>query len=134
MLKVERIEKNGRILAIILRSSKSDSPVEFVTPKEFPLQLGVHKRKKKDYVNAHEHTAINNLKNLPIQEIFFLKKGKILVGLYDDKKLYKNVKIFKGDIILLNTGNSVRFLEDTDMVEVKQGPYAGAVQEKKSIS
>ena len=71
---------------------------------------------------------------MPIQEIFFLKKGKILLGLNDDKKLYKNVKIFKGDIILLYTGHSVRFLEDTDMVEVKQGPYAGAVQEKKSIS
>ena len=93
MLKFEKIEKDGKILAIVLRSEKPDNSIEFVTPKEFPLQLGMHKRKKGDYVTAHEHVPFNEVKNLQVQEILFVKKGKISVGLYSGKNLFKEVVV-----------------------------------------
>ena len=133
MLKSEEIKKDGKILAIILRSAASDKNVEFVTPKEFPMQLGVHKRKKGDYVKAHEHIPFGRLKNLAVQEVIFVKKGKLLVGLYHKKKVYRKVIISSGEIILLNTGHNVKFLEDTKMIEVKQGPYREREYEKTDL-
>tara|TARA_Y100000310_G_scaffold329225_1_gene398643 strand:+ start:255 stop:659 length:405 start_codon:yes stop_codon:yes gene_type:complete len=133
MLNVENIEKDGKILAIILRSAEPDKPVEFVTPKDFPLQLGVHKRRKGDYVKAHDHVPFENLSNIPVQEFIFVKKGKISVGLYHNKEIYKEIIVSSGESILINTGHNVKFLEDTDMMEVKQGPYREKQNEKISL-
>jgi len=133
MLKSEKIEKDGKILAIVLRSAKSDNSVEFVTPKEFPLQLGMHKRKKGDYVKAHEHFPFDELKNLQVQEILFVKRGKISVGLYSGKKLFKEVIVSPDETILINTGHYVKFIEDTELIEVKQGPYRERDNEKKFL-
>jgi len=130
MLKVEKIEKDGKILAMILRSTTPESPVEFVTPKDFPLQLGIHKRKEGEYIKAHEHKPFDNLKSLPVQEILFIKKGKISIELYHKKKVFKKVVVSDGEVILLNSGHNVRFLEDTEMTEVKQGPYREKEYEK----
>ena len=133
MLKVEEIKKNRKILAIILRSTIPDKNVEFVTPKDFGLQLGMHKRKKGDYVKAHYHLPFDTLKNLQVQEIIIVKKGKMSVGLYYNKKIYKEVIVSSNEIILLNTGHNVKFLEDTEMIEVKQGPYRERENEKTSF-
>lgn len=133
MLNVERIEKDGELLAIVLRSTDSDSPVEFVTPKEFSLQLGVHIRKKDDYVKAHEHIPFGNLKDFPVQDILIIKKGKVAVGLYYRGKFYKDIVLSEGEIVLISTGHNVKFLKDTEMVEIKQGPYRGKEFEKKFL-
>ena len=133
MLNVEEIKKDGKILAIILRSTFPDKNVEFVTPKDFGLQLGVHKRKKGEYVKAHDHVPFDTLKNLQVQEILIVKKGKMSVGLYYNKKICKEVIVSSNEIILLNTGHNVKFLDDTEMIEVKQGPYRERENEKTSF-
>jgi hypothetical protein len=133
MLKVEEIKKDGEILAIILRSASPDKSVEFVTPKNFGLQLGAHKRKKGEYVKAHEHIPFRDLKELQLQEVLYIKKGRIEVGLYHDKKPFKKSIISSGEMILLNAGHNVKFLEDTEMVEVKQGPYRERENEKTDL-
>jgi mannose-6-phosphate isomerase-like protein (cupin superfamily) len=61
--------------------------------------------------------------DIPVQEIFFIEKGKLRVTLYEGNQQYKDVIVSDGQIILLNCGHSVKFLEDTRMAEVKQGPY-----------
>lgn len=133
MLKAEEIKKDGKILAIILHSASTDKGVEFVTPNDFGLQLGFHKRKKNDVVKAHDHLPFDVLKNLDVQEIIFVKKGKISVGLYHNKKPFKEVIVLSDEIILLNTGHNVKFLEDTEMIEVKQGPYREREYEKTDL-
>jgi len=133
MLKSEEIKKDGKILAIILHSASTDKSVEFITPKDFGLQLGIHKRKKGEIVKAHDHIPFDILKNLPVQEVIFVKSGKMSIGLYHNKKPYKEVVVSSNEIILLNTGHNVRFLEDTEMVEVKQGPYRERQNEKTDL-
>ena len=39
-----------------------------------------------------------------------------------------------GDTVILNTGHGMIFLEDTELVELKQGPYRGREEEKRFIS
>lgn len=133
MLNVEKIEKEGDILAIILKPSVPESVVEFVTPTEFSLQLGVHERKKGDYVKAHEHIPLNSNTKSPVQDIILMKKGKISVGLYYKNEFYKEIIISAGEVIIISTGHNVKFMEDTAMIEIKQGPYRGREVEKKFL-
>ena len=126
---IEEIRKDGELLAIIIRSTKSEKTLEFPTTNDFPMQLGINNRPKGDYVKAHAHVPFKNL-DIPVQEIFFIEKGKMLVTLYSGKDRYKDVEISGGEIILLNCGHSMKFLEDTRAVEVKQGPYRQKENEK----
>jgi len=49
------------------------------------------------------------------------------VDFYTDKQIYiESRELNTGDVILLMTGgHGFEMLEETEMIEVKQGPYAG---------
>ena len=61
------------------------------------------------------------------QETLFIKKGKLLVDFYDDEQSYlESRELVAGDVVLLiRGGHGFEVLEDLEMIEVKQGPYAG---------
>jgi mannose-6-phosphate isomerase-like protein (cupin superfamily) len=61
------------------------------------------------------------------QEVLFIRKGKLRVDFYDDSQVYLESRILEaGDVILLATGgHGFEAMEELEMVEVKQGPYAG---------
>jgi mannose-6-phosphate isomerase-like protein (cupin superfamily) len=61
------------------------------------------------------------------QEVLFIKKGKLRVDFYNNDQSYLESRILKeGDIILLaEGGHGFEALEELQMIEVKQGPYAG---------
>ena len=61
------------------------------------------------------------------QEVLLLKRGRLQVDFYDDRQTYLESRILEaGDVILLATGgHGFEVLEEIEMIEVKQGPYAG---------
>jgi mannose-6-phosphate isomerase-like protein (cupin superfamily) len=61
------------------------------------------------------------------QETLFIKKGKMRVDFYNDDQTYlESRELGPGDVILLiRGGHGFEVLEDLEMIEVKQGPYAG---------
>jgi len=61
------------------------------------------------------------------QEVLFIKSGKVRVDFYDEQQNYLESHILNpGDVILLAYGgHGFEFLGETEMIEVKQGPYAG---------
>ena len=56
-----------------------------------------------------------------------LRRGRLRVDFYDEKQIYLESRILEaGDVILLATGgHCFEVLEEIEMIEVKQGPYAG---------
>lgn len=128
---LEKIEADGRILALVVRSNLKKPGYNFVSPIEFPLQLGISIRKKGEHTPPHEHIPFKELHNLPVQELLYVESGKVEINLFRNKEKYKTVTLDKGDMILLNCGHEVKFLKDTKMVEVKQGPYRGRDVEKE---
>ena len=56
-----------------------------------------------------------------------LRKGKLQIDFYDDQQYYVESKILHaGDVVLLSGGgHGFTVLEEIEMIEVKQGPYAG---------
>lgn len=122
----EQIELNGQILGIIIRTEYVKDGIAFFTPDDFSQQLGYMNRPK-DYVIApHVHNLVERKVDLT-QEVLFVKSGKVRVDFYDNAKNYLESRIIsKGDIVLLaHGGHGFKMLEQSEMVEVKQGPYCG---------
>lgn len=69
------------------------------------------------------------------QEVLFVKKGILRVDFYDEYEDYLESKdLHAGDIILLiSGGHGFQILEEVEMIEVKQGPYAGENDKKRFI-
>ena len=129
---MEEIKSNdGSTIAIVIRNDFNKDGYNFVSKEDFPLQLGLNSYKKGDRIKAHTHFDVPTLIS-SFQEIIFMKSGKALAKLYDAKKeLLKSVELSSGDLIfLVSGGHSFEILEDTKIIEVKQGPYFGKEQDK----
>ena len=61
------------------------------------------------------------------QETLFIKRGRVKINFYTDNKTYLTSRELKtGEVILLASGgHGFEFLEETEMIEAKQGPYCG---------
>jgi hypothetical protein len=121
---IDKIIKNKKIYAIIIRSNYSNDGIEFFTPNDFSQQLAYMRRPKGYNIKPHIH--INNSKTINnTQEVLLIKSGKVRVDFYDDKKNYFISKILlKGDVILLAFGgHGFEIIEEAEIIEVKQGPY-----------
>jgi hypothetical protein len=132
-MSLEQITSQGKVLAILVDATKIEDNLKFISPNEFPLQVGVHNKSADFYISAHEHIPFDKLENHPSQEIFYVTRGRIQVGLYDGNKRITERILSPGYLIILNCGHDVKFLEDSQIVEVKQGPYRGRENEKREI-
>ena len=83
-------------------------------------------------IDAHVHNLVH--RNVVMtQEVLFIKKGVLRVDFYDEYEDYLESRDLQaGDIILLvSGGHGFQVLEEIEMIEVKQGPYAGNEDKKR---
>lgn len=131
---ITTIKDGDEIAAIIVKSTYNEPGVHFPTPDYFNLQIGIHNRKAGTTIIPHVHKPINELRDVPVQEFFIVEKGKIRVDLYDrEEKVIATTVLVKGDIIIISSGHGMEFLEDSKIIELKQGPYRGVEADKRQI-
>ncbi|GHN00231.1 hypothetical protein WSM22_17200 [Cytophagales bacterium WSM2-2] len=77
-------------------------------------------------IEPHVHNAVKREVHYT-QEVLLIKSGKVRVDFYLDNQDYLESRVLEqGDVILLMTGgHGFEVLEELEMIEVKQGPYAG---------
>jgi mannose-6-phosphate isomerase-like protein (cupin superfamily) len=123
---VERIARDDELLAIVIRSGFSKEGIEFFTPDGFSQQLAYMKHAAGKIIEPHVHNPLQR-EVFYTQEVLFLKKGRLRVDFYDQQRNYFTSRILEaGDVILLASGgHGFEALEEIEMIEVKQGPYAG---------
>jgi mannose-6-phosphate isomerase-like protein (cupin superfamily) len=123
---IEHITKNNQIHAIIVSCDFSNKGITFFTPNNFSQQLAYMNHPKGKTIQPHVHNPIKR-EILYTREVLFIKKGKIRVDFYTDDQEYICSRILEsGDVLMLATGgHGFEMLEDTEMFEVKQGPYTG---------
>ncbi len=120
------IKKKNKTLAYIIRNDHQCEGVDFITPEEYSQQVAyMHHPAGKEIV-AHVHNPVHR-SVLFTQEVLFIKKGKLRVDFYDEYEDYLESRILaSGDVLLLvSGGHGFKVLEELEMIEVKQGPYAG---------
>ncbi len=129
---IQEITHNDKLLSIIIRRNFEKNGIEFFTQDDFSQQLAYMKRPK-DYVIApHVHNAVAREVQFT-KEVLFIKSGQVRVDFYDDDKNYLESTVLEaGDVILLAFGgHGFQMLEESEIIEVKQGPYAGEMDKTR---
>jgi len=123
---IESIREGSVELAVIIRAGYSRQGVTFVTPDEYSQQLGYMNRPAGYRIPAHVHNPVPRAVVFT-REVLLVRSGRMRVDFYTDAGTYAQSRILAaGDVILLAAGgHGFEMLEDTEMIEVKQGPYAG---------
>lgn len=123
---VEIIKKDNQILGIIIRKNYHEEGIHFLTPDDYSQQLAYMHHPTGKVIAAHVHNEVHRSIHIT-QEVLVLKQGKLRVDFYDDDRRYLESRVlYAGDIILLvSGGHGFEVLEEVEMIEIKQGPYAG---------
>lgn len=123
---LESIIHDGNTLALILRASYKAEGIQFFTPDNFSQQLGYMNRPEGYVIPPHVHNPVAREVQYT-KEVLLIRSGKVRVDFYDDDQNYLESRILLGgDIVLLAFGgHGFAMLEASEIVEVKQGPYAG---------
>jgi mannose-6-phosphate isomerase-like protein (cupin superfamily) len=126
---VKRYVHNDKLLALVLRSDARANGVDFLTTEEMGMQSALMGHPMGKVIQAHEHKQIEKKVSL-IGEVLIIREGKLRVDLYDDDRNYLESFILgAGDIVVLPGygGHGFKVIEKLNMVEIKQGPYNGAL-------
>jgi len=129
---IEEVIINEEKLALIVRSDFKPVCSQFLTQDEDILQLGYIVYDAGKFITPHIHKAVTrNIVGTP--EVLIVKSGKIITTFYDSEKRKIGDKILSsGDIIILfKGGHGFEMLENTTLIEVKQGPYLGDMDKEK---
>ena len=123
---IEYIEYKDKLLSIIVRTQFEKYGIEFFTQDEFSQQLAYMKRPRDYAIPPHVHNPVTRKVEFT-QEVLFIKSGKVRVDFYDGDHNYLESRILnQGDVILLvQSGHGFEMLEESEIIEVKQGPYVG---------
>ena len=123
---IEYIKYNNELLAIIIKNNYKDEGIKFFTPDNFSQQLAYMKHTRGKIIQPHIHNTIRREVHFT-NEVLIIKKGKLRIDFYTNLRVYLESRILEeGDVILLSSGgHGFKVIEDIEMFEVKQGPYAG---------
>ena len=126
----ETILHEGKTLCIIVRANPLPAATTFYTPNEFNLQLGKIVYAAGTEIPRHTHRPVSRAV-MGTSEVIIVQKGRMILDIYDEQRTpVTSREMGQGDVVaLVSGGHGFRLLEDTVLVEVKQGPYSG-VQEK----
>jgi mannose-6-phosphate isomerase-like protein (cupin superfamily) len=123
---VEHIKYNNQIISIIVRKDFNKPGINFFTSNDYSQQLGYMNHPAGKEIQPHVHQSVQRKVHFT-QETLFIRKGKLQVDFYSNNQKHLESRILDaGDVILLiSGGHGFKVLEDLEMFEVKQGPYAG---------
>lgn len=129
---VERIPGEGPLLALLVSSVGELSETTFPTPPELNLQVGFVVYPAGGEVQRHDHRPLERA-IVGTSEVIVVRSGRCEVDLYDHERRHIATReLREGDVILIaGGGHGFRMLEDTVLLEVKQGPYQGLDEKER---
>ncbi len=130
---IEKIQNQKKLYALIVRSRyRKKKGINFFTDRNATQQFGYMNHKKNHIILPHRHNKRQS-KILLTTEVIIILKGMLRVDFYNDKEKYLfSKKLYSNDIIMLSSGgHGFKILKDTQMIEVKQGPYSLSMDKVK---
>ncbi|NJN67372.1 MAG: hypothetical protein HC884_12000 [Chloroflexaceae bacterium] len=128
---IETITWNDQPLTYIIRAEVAPEKTTFITPTDLNFQLGFVVYPAQGEITRHVHKRLErHIKGT--SEVLVVRKGRCEVDIYNNEcELVTTRELRTGDVLLMvGGGHGFRMLEDTILLEVKQGPYPG-VDEKE---
>lgn len=129
---IKEIVYKGKRLALVVKKHEL-SGKKFVSSNEDYIQVGYMNLAKWEKIIPHFHKELVREIN-KTQEVLYIISGKVRVSFYIEKEKIEEVIIEGGDlIILLEGGHGFEFLEETNLIEIKQGPYLDVEKDKEKF-
>lgn len=127
---VERICSGEMCLAYVIQADFLPDETTFLTPPDYKQQVGYVVYPAGGEIQRHVHRSLER-HIVGTSEVIIVKKGHCLLHVYnDDHELVATRELHPGDLMLMvGGGHGFYMLEDTVLLEIKQGPYTG-VDEK----
>lgn len=121
---IKKIVHGKDLIAVIIPRDFHKEGVEFFTPPELSQQLGYMKHPQGRRISPHTHFLTVGRVDYAMETVL-VRSGRIRVDLFsNDKVLFQSEILMAGDVILLaKGGHAFVFLEDSELIEIKQGPY-----------
>lgn len=128
---IEVIGQSDAPLAYIVRSELLPAVTQFVTPPTLTQQVGFVSYPAGGVIVRHRHRPIER-HIVGTSEVLVVRKGRCEVELFDERDaMVARRELRRGDVlVLVRGGHGFRMIEDTVLLEVKQGPYTG-LEEKE---
>jgi quercetin dioxygenase-like cupin family protein len=122
----------GQVLAYVVRGSPLPERTTFLTPSEANLQVGYVVYAASQEIARHMHLPVER-HIVGTAEVLVVQRGRCEVDVYaEDRRLVQTRELRQGDVLIaLAGGHAFRLLEDTVLLEVKQGPFVGDAASKE---
>lgn len=119
-------DKDNNLICIHISDVYDQKDTSFFTPEYVTLQAGCLNFSSSESVTNHIHNKRSSYVEDTV-EILFILNGKLEITLFEiDKTKLERFSAKTGDlIILISGGHGIKFIEDTKILEVKQGPFLG---------
>ncbi len=126
------LDNNGNVLAIVIKHDYDKKGITFCTPDDYSQQLAYMHHDAGHVILPHVHNEVKR-EVLFTKEVLVIRKGRLRCDFYTDEHEYiKSIELESGDVILLASGgHGFECLEETEMYEIKQGPYAGEMDKTR---
>lgn len=127
----EIITADGQELAYIIRARIEPEKTTFLTPDSFKQQVGFVVYPAGGTVRPHRHLPLER-HLVGTSEVLVVRSGRCEMDVYrDDGTLVATRELLPGDVmIMVAGGHGFRMLEDTVLLEIKQGPYTGLTEKE----
>jgi len=128
------IEAKGERLAIYIPASW-EKGLSFCSQEGDFLQVGMWGYDKGVKLQPHIHNEVRREPSRT-QEAIFVKSGRVAASIFDEEgDFVERLELDHGDtLVLLKGGHGYEILEDnTQVLEVKNGPYPGAEVDRRRI-
>lgn len=129
---IEPVWDGPTLLAYVVRADAISTETSFITGDEASFQAGFVVYPAGGAVQPHLHLPVVRTV-VGTSELLLVRKGRCIVDIYgDDRGLVASHELGTGDLVLsLGGGHGFRMLEDTVLLEVKQGPYGGHAEKER---
>lgn len=133
MTMIEEVKKGDDLYAIVVKAEfHPEQKYNFFSPQDGYLQFGINTYKAEDKIADHIHLPCERSVTR-VEEIISLRKGRLNVRIFDENEnQLALVEMKTGDILYqIQGGHGFDILEDSEIFEIKQGPYTSKVEDKR---
>ena len=125
-------DPEDKVVALVIPRDQKRSNVQFITEHDQNPQIALMLRPEGEYIQAHLHLPLERTV-VGTPEVLIIEKGKMRVDFFDAQEhRFHSCEVGTGDIVVLfSGGHGFKVLEETKMVEIKQGPFVEGLDKRK---
>lgn len=129
---VETIHHEGKTIAHVVRKARSARQTEFITDSQDKQQVGFIVYPRGGVIPRHVHRPYIR-QVVGMSEVLLVREGRMEADFYgEDKQLVGSRILEQGDLlVLVSGGHGFRCIENTVLLEIKQGPYIGPDEKER---